>query len=170
MAVDWGSVADWVSGLGSLGAVVVALWITTSDRKRTRLERHDARRLDAQTESDIFVEALFLWARISAAAQDLRNADGGRDYTAAKEQWLIETSAVFDTAIRLQQLPKITVGNYREFENVIQLMRIPCFRRGFHIDEFRRDSPLIKQACDRAPKRIIEGASPLAPIAWELAS
>lgn len=31
--IEWGSVADWVSGLGSLAAVVTALWLARSSQK-----------------------------------------------------------------------------------------------------------------------------------------
>lgn len=31
--VEWGSVADWVSGLGSLAAVIVALYLARQDRR-----------------------------------------------------------------------------------------------------------------------------------------
>lgn len=34
--VDWGSVADWVSGVGSIGASVLALWLSGADRRARR--------------------------------------------------------------------------------------------------------------------------------------
>ncbi|USU08835.1 hypothetical protein NF700_17550 [Sphingomonadaceae bacterium OTU29MARTA1] len=34
--VDWGSVADWVSGIGSVSASVIALWLSGADRRARR--------------------------------------------------------------------------------------------------------------------------------------
>ena len=34
--IDWGTVADWVSGIGSFGAVIVALWQIIIQRKKRR--------------------------------------------------------------------------------------------------------------------------------------
>ncbi len=165
--IDWGSVADWVSGIGSMGAVIVALGIALSERRQSRVEKKEANKAEAQIENDLFVEALFLWRRIEASAQQLREASvRNGDYARSKEEWIIETTAVRETALRLQQLPRITVRNYREFENIIQFMRTPAFRRGFHIEEFRKESPTIKHASEYSSERIKENANPLAPLNW----
>jgi hypothetical protein len=44
MAIDWGSVADWVSGLGSLSAVVTALYFA-SDSQKIKLDGYCGIRL-----------------------------------------------------------------------------------------------------------------------------
>lgn len=36
MSLDWGSVADWVSGIGSIGASVVALWLASNQKRALR--------------------------------------------------------------------------------------------------------------------------------------
>lgn len=42
--IDWGTVADWVSGIGSFGAVIVALWQIIIQRKKEEKDRKLANR------------------------------------------------------------------------------------------------------------------------------
>ena len=42
--IEWGTVADWVSGIGSLGAVIVALWQIIMQRKKEEKDRKLANR------------------------------------------------------------------------------------------------------------------------------
>lgn len=42
--LDWGTVADWVSGIGSCGAVIVALWQIIMQRKKEEKDRKLANR------------------------------------------------------------------------------------------------------------------------------
>ena len=42
--LEWGTVADWVSGIGSFGAVIVALWQIIIQRKKEEKDRKLANR------------------------------------------------------------------------------------------------------------------------------
>lgn len=42
--IDWGTIADWVSGIGSFGAVIVALWQIIIQRKKEEKDRKLANR------------------------------------------------------------------------------------------------------------------------------
>ncbi|WP_454883990.1 hypothetical protein [Sphingomonas oryzagri] len=166
--IDWGSVADWVSGLGSMGAVIVALAIAIGDRRGRELEKIENAKLEAKIENEMLVEALFLYKRIKDAIHQLQQASvSGKDYSRDKEDWLREMIGIKETAIRLQQLPKVTVKNYKEFEGLIQLTRLPSIRAGFHIDEARKDFPILTAAWKHSSQRIIATANPLAPLNWE---
>lgn len=51
-AVQYGTVGDWVSGIGALGAVIVAVWISTREN-RLRREQHAGKvRVGVQRNSD----------------------------------------------------------------------------------------------------------------------
>ena len=54
--IDWGSVADWVSGIGSFAAAIVALYVARS-AQRVKLNGYCGRRLIigvAQPQLDVF--------------------------------------------------------------------------------------------------------------------
>lgn len=46
--IDWGSVPDWIAGVGSLAAIVVALWISLSEAKLRRRRDEDEEKRPAR--------------------------------------------------------------------------------------------------------------------------
>lgn len=70
-ALEFGSVADWVSGVGTLLAVGVALWIAGSQQRAERTDRR--RRQDEQRAStrNIINEAVALAEQLSGRCQSI---------------------------------------------------------------------------------------------------
>jgi hypothetical protein len=46
--IDWGSVPDWIAGVGSLAAIVVALWISLGEAKLRRRRDEDEEKRPAR--------------------------------------------------------------------------------------------------------------------------
>ena len=38
-SIDWGSAPDWIAGVGSLGAIAVALWVALTESRITQEAR-----------------------------------------------------------------------------------------------------------------------------------
>jgi hypothetical protein len=93
-AADWGSIADWVAGVGSVSAVVVALWLSQKgDRDRRRQERRSA---EAICESA--AEALRLYAELSDYF--------GRGYSSVELHPTQKIVAIKERAARLEEVAR----------------------------------------------------------------
>lgn len=82
---DWGSVADWISGVGSLGAVVAALVLAQTEHSRAkRLEAKERERRDSlYVEAHVALEAgLGACAQLLTHMQDDRPEDFGEHFDA----------------------------------------------------------------------------------------
>ncbi|GAB5350379.1 hypothetical protein [Qipengyuania sp. 483] len=69
--LDYGSIADWVAGVGTLLAVVAALWIAGAQNRAAKADRRRANDEDRQRSSYIIREAIHLGEKISAECQSI---------------------------------------------------------------------------------------------------
>lgn len=65
--IDWGAIAEWLSAIGTMGAVIVALHLARSDRHDQQLrEKHEAQVIAGLLDTDLVtikVQAdIFAWA------------------------------------------------------------------------------------------------------------
>jgi hypothetical protein len=67
-AVDWGNIADWVSGFGSLAAVLAALYIAGNERRSAERHRRIAENVEFGRRAKVIAEAIRLAAQIEALA------------------------------------------------------------------------------------------------------
>lgn len=115
--VDWGSVADWVSGIGSVSASVIALWLSGADRRaRREAERPVVScRVEGQAEgwTSLFVgfdnPSSKQWVCIKASAEKPRGSLVVKHSDTLKEVSVVER--VFDEATRIENAALSTALN-----------------------------------------------------------
>lgn len=114
LSTDWGNVADWVSGIGALLAVIVALGISTIDhmrRKRERREEFERSQAVRQSYEEYLTE---LYGRINEAAKKYIN-DG------RKENLNRELGALIGEVKRAEQMPDIEIDTYIAYQKFFRL-------------------------------------------------
>lgn len=71
LSVDWGTVADWVQGLGSVGAIVAAIVVWRSQSRTTRKLWKKQARLTRKAQRESLRPHLSLIARTQSVNEDL---------------------------------------------------------------------------------------------------
>lgn len=106
-SADWGNIADWVSGLGALGAVIVALWIAGSERRSAALLREIEANEVYEQRAQVIAEAIRLVADIEAKARSFAQvaALGGGHGDSNKHEIMAEIAGIRSQLQALQQFP-----------------------------------------------------------------
>lgn len=120
----WGNVADWVSGLGSLLAVIVALWIATGERRERKalqnLEDRDRRTQLSLLSSEVSA-AFRSFAEACAHAIDVLDAGGDLSHSDFW-QWMSEAKKKVRKVQSLSDLPVEVFSFAEEFNNLTRGM------------------------------------------------
>lgn len=167
-AVDYGNVADWFSGVGSVAAVAVALWIAIRDRRIRRAEDKARMVREAEDENSLIVEALALYRSLKSMLSDVIDAIDGSGHAVNWYETEKEVFLVRETARRLQQLPSVTIRMYKTFERIINLTHI-VDRVSFEDDRLSEMLMKLrgtKQTIEFDYVRLMRNPNPLAPLNW----
>lgn len=87
-SADWGSIADWVSGISTFAAVVAALWIASNQERSARRQRHRKELEEAKAMAAIRAEAIRLAGEVQALAASyvqLAKLGGGNTQSRCEE-------------------------------------------------------------------------------------
>jgi len=166
-SADWGNVADWVSGVGSMGAVIVALGIAIRDSRQKQAADKARELRAAQDENAMIVEALELYRELRSWSQRALDAFEGEG-EALDWRGMIEVGrAVGATARRLQQLPLVNIRMYREYESIIQLARdMSSLNIERKADDLVAKLRVISNSADFRYTHLLETPNPGAPLNW----
>jgi hypothetical protein len=118
-AADWGNVADWVSGIGALAAVIAALWIAGSERRSADRARKIAESEAYQRRAQVIGEAIRLAADIEAKATSyvqLTTFGGGE---LKKTEVIGEIEGIRSQLQALQQFPMTDPRVFAEIGRII---------------------------------------------------
>lgn len=112
-AADWGNVADWVSGLGSIVVGSGALYVAAMERNRAQLA--EKRALEAEVRANRFEDERFNSLIMSAERIIDITRDAGRtfvnsvkdniDKNSAKNQWITFVRMQNKRALRMLDFP-----------------------------------------------------------------
>lgn len=165
LSADWGNVADWVSGLGSFAAVLVALGIAWNDHRKRLAEKVEAVQRDAEMENRFRVEALFLIRRIARITHVFQEQirDGA---VFLDKAWKQELRDCAETALRYQQMREINFAAYLVMDEVAKLGR-----RAGDVDELQMEDMAdvlgsVMYQCEHVSECIKNDANPGAPFNW----
>lgn len=132
--IDWGSVADWVSGLGSFGAVLAALVIARSETKRA----DRAERTLRQARSEELYETRNYISHIAnpliAAGNFILRQE--RLEVSGHENWKRSLKATKERAIRVQAFPQIDLRSYLYLDRIIAVIDSEPANAGYSLEMF----------------------------------
>lgn len=125
-APEWGNIADWVSGLGALGAIIVALRIAGSERRSAALLREIEANEDHARRAQVIAEAIRLAAEIEAKANSYAQliAFGGGDSETRKHEAIADIEGIRSQLQALQQFPITDPRIFTEIGRMIHESRI----------------------------------------------
>lgn len=72
LAVDYGNVADWVAGIGSVAAVTAAVWIARGQERFARHQRQIAKNEEHEKRGHLIAEIMRLSSEIEAKAAEIK--------------------------------------------------------------------------------------------------
>ena len=151
-AIDWGNVASWVSGMGTLAAIIVALWIAGSERRsaaRLRdIEVNEAHERRAQ----VICEAIRLAGDIEAKANSyvqLTSLGGGLG-----DAKMHEVIADIDGArSQLQALQQFPMTDPRVFTEIGRIVHESVIGHGAALKSTSHFGLTMRQLADHMAKR-----------------
>ncbi len=106
-AVDWGNVADWVSGIGTLIAVVAALYIVGNEHRSAEKAREIASNEELDRLGQIIAEAIRLAGEVEglASSYDQLVNFGGGDGLSRKSDLVDNIDGIRRQLETLQKFP-----------------------------------------------------------------
>ncbi|GAA4814097.1 hypothetical protein GCM10023232_06960 [Sphingosinicella ginsenosidimutans] len=106
-AIDWGNVADWVSGAGAFAAVVTALHIAGSERRSATKAREIASNEAHERRAQVIAEAIRLAGEVEAIARSYVQlvSFGGGEGQSKRRDLLDDIDGVRRQLDALQQFP-----------------------------------------------------------------
>ncbi|MBH1945500.1 hypothetical protein I5L01_14840 [Erythrobacter sp. YJ-T3-07] len=125
-AADWGNVADWVSGLGALLAVIVALRIAGTERRSAAHLRTIEANEALERRSQIKSEAIRIAGAIEAEALSYFQLSslGGGDSEAKKHEVIATIKSVRSQLEALQNFPMNDPRLFTEIGRMVHESRI----------------------------------------------
>lgn len=119
--VEWGSVADWVSGIGSMAAVFAALIIAYLEWRRATRSEVRERKAATEKQASLTTEAVrlaeqMLWL-CNDLLEDARRMDDKVDKTDVNT-FLVDMKKLKNKIISLQQFPNDDPRLYVELEQL----------------------------------------------------
>jgi len=121
-SADWGNVADWISGAGSLAAVVTALYIADAQNRLANRQRDQLEKARRQTRRDLICEIMRLTAEIEKEARR-----GSNDFGSENQGLIIsvEINALARQLDSLKELAKDDPQLYGEVSRIVREAGIP---------------------------------------------
>lgn len=106
-AVDWGNVADWISGIGTFIAVVAALYIAGNEQRSSEKARKIASNEELERRAQVVAEAIRLAGEVQALASgyDQLVSFGGGDGVSKKADLLDNIGGIQRQLESLQRFP-----------------------------------------------------------------
>jgi hypothetical protein len=106
-AADWGNVADWILGVGTLIAVVAALYIAGNERRSAEREREIASNIEFGRRAQVIAEAIRLAGEVEALSGSYAQLVGlgGGEGASKKADLMDEIEGVRRQLDSLQQFP-----------------------------------------------------------------
>lgn len=125
-SADWGNIADWVSGLGALAAVVAAVVIATQQSREAANLRRIAINEEIERKAHVAAEAIRLAAAIQSQAASYAQLMrlGGSDYTQRKAELANEINGLRGQLSALQQFPIADPRLFSEIGRMIHDSRV----------------------------------------------
>lgn len=130
LAVDYGNIADWIAGLGSLAAVIAALWIAGSqNRNAARLRAIEANEAHGRR-AQVIAEAIRLAADVEAQAMGYAQLTslGGDDAETRKHEVAADIAGLRSQREALQRFPGTDPRVFTEIGRAVHDCRV---ERGF---------------------------------------
>lgn len=106
-SIDWGNVADWISGLGTLAAVATALAIAINEHRVAARHRQESDNQEHSRRAQIIAEAIRLAGEVEALARQYAQlvSLGGGESSARKREAADGIDGLRNQLLSLQQFP-----------------------------------------------------------------
>jgi len=167
--IDFGSVADWVSGIGSLLAVFAATGVAFIESRRANRADKQLKERDAVQINTMVVQVLRALQPTILASRQLMDAFEAGDSTAAanlRAAWVQEMRLVGNKARRLQQFPSIQLKIYSLLDEVIALTEQPETDPRINIGEVDQAIAHFHIQLQNWSEALKRAADPSAPFNW----
>lgn len=151
LAVDYGNVADWASGVGSLAAVIAALWVAGSQARAAARVRVAEEAERVQRRAQVVAEAIRLAGEVEAKATSRAQLArlGGANSASDTVELMEEIASVRSQIEALQKFP---MTDPRVFSEIGRLAHDCRFERGLAV----HGSAYVEMAMRRTAERMRE--------------
>ena len=123
MGIDWGSVADWISGIGSLSAVLAALVIARQESKRAARAEAILRQQDLERRAATHSHIAHITSRLIELTQQIQNEiEAPEDIYSL---WSGELGLVKERAERIKAFPGLDLASFIYIDRVLTLFASP---------------------------------------------